>query len=49
MSRDWDVGCESWVFEWVRELNTDEFLEYVDMWQLLLRYKVKVNEADTWL
>lgn len=43
------MGSESWVFKWGRELNTNKFLDYMDLWQIILRYKVKVDSMDSWV
>lgn len=31
VGRVWDVGCEPWVFKWIRELNVNDFLDYMDL------------------
>lgn len=31
VGRVWHVCCESWVFQWVREFNTNEFIEFVEL------------------
>lgn len=44
----WDEESEFWVFSWVRELNTNDFFELLDLWQCVIRHKVRLEAADSW-
>lgn len=44
----WDGESESWVFRWGREFNPNEFIEFLDLWQCIHRYRVRVNVKDSW-
>lgn len=44
----WVGSNESWVFRWVREFSSNEFLDFLNLWQYVHSYKVKLDVADSW-
>lgn len=44
----WEGESKSWIFSWVIELTSNEFLESLDLWRYVSRHTVRSEVEDSW-